>query len=151
MKEAQAEFKDTHKLNDQASANSRNPQRLERQLRQLQLERDQVQSRLQKSKNRVQNSPNEFPPGTVDQFVDITHRLRIEQEEEAQLASQHAQLSQELQRTEDSKRAMLRRLQELHQSDIARADPDSLLNRLRDEVKGQRIASHDLAEQIREQ
>ncbi len=81
---AQDEFKEQHKSIERLRQTHRPPGALEKDIKQLEVEMEQLDNKLIKLRHRVDSAP-EFQHVDFDDVLQATHALRKEQEEEAQL------------------------------------------------------------------
>ncbi|KAF4686802.1 hypothetical protein FOZ62_010227 [Perkinsus olseni] len=144
-KELQSTFKATHSALQQQRDAATMPNELKRDIQQLSVEKDQLMMKIKAFKQRTAGDAD-F--GTI---LDVTSKLRHEQEEEAQLADAYKQQRRQLERVEHLHLTASQRLQAMRQ---ARADaeekPQRMLEVIRAEVENngarleQMTAAHDV-------
>jgi len=137
-KELQSQFKATHAHVEQERQGRMNPTELQREVAQLDSEREQLAQKIQHL--RVKSERDEG--FTV--LLQVTSMLRKEQEEEARLAEKLAEQRYQLEQTEQmyiERSARLREMREAQQQD-GEGSAEAMLKMLRSEVQKNRDALH---------
>mmetsp|Transcript_8283 Transcript_8283/g.23772 ORF Transcript_8283/g.23772 Transcript_8283/m.23772 type:complete len:678 (-) Transcript_8283:30-2063(-) len=135
-KELQSQFKATHSHLERERQGRMNPAELQREVAQLDSEREQLQQKIQQLKSKTEKD---------EQFqilLKVTSMLRKEQEEEARLGEKLAEQRYQLEQTEQlyvEKSAKLRELREAQQAD-GEGSAEAMLKMQRSEVEKGREA-----------
>lgn len=127
-KELQAQFKETHKIADKLRSNRFEPGEIKREIQQLEEEKEQLNTKITKIKQRVQNVES------FDQLFEVTSALRREQEEEAKLAESLDEQQHLLQQSEQKYKRTLDSFKE-QKSGIQDESSLQLLDKLEAEVR----------------
>jgi intraflagellar transport protein 81 len=149
LKALQDEFKELHKSAETARKTHNPPLELERDIRQLDSETEQLDSKIARLRRRVETSP-EFAGVDFAQILHATHVLRKEQEEEAALARQLREQRQRLERAAYTRRQAVAKLKDLEEGELSRAPPTAVLQRQRVETAQLRARSEALDREVRE-
>lgn len=149
LKALQDEFKELHKAAETARASHTPPLELERDIRQLDAETEQLDAKIARLRQRVETSP-EFAGVDFAEVLHATHALRKEQEEEAALARQLREQRARLDRAVVARRHGLARLKALEDGELARAAPATVLQRQRQETAQLRARGEALDREVRE-
>src|SRR4051812_28821093 len=88
-------LQETHKAADKSRLTAMNPSDLQAEIDQLEQEKTQLQNKLHKLRERVQ-SP-EYVTAKFGAILDVTHKLRKQQEEEQNLSKSLKEQKQRLQ------------------------------------------------------
>jgi intraflagellar transport protein 81 len=129
-KELQSQFKATHAHVEQERQGRLNPEDLQREVQQLDSEREQLQQKIQHLRQRTDKDEG------FQQLLQVTSMLRKEQEEEARLAEKLAEQRFALEQTEQmfvERSARLREMREA-QSQDGEGNAEAMLKMLRGEV-----------------
>merc|ERR1719326_1972793 len=135
-KELQSQFKATHAHVEQERQGRMNPSDLQREVAQLDAEREQLAQKIQQL--RLKSGKEEG----FKVLLQATSMLRKEQEEEARLAEKLAEQRYQLEQTEQlyiEKSARLREMREAQQQD-GEGNAEAMLKMLRNEVQKNRDA-----------
>merc|ERR1719265_233963 len=109
-KELQSQFKTTHAHIEQQRAGRVNPTELQREVAQLDAEREQLAQKIQQFKQRSQNEEG------FQVLLQVTSMLRKEQEEEARLVEKLHEQRLQLEQTEQQYIERSRRLHEMREA-----------------------------------
>merc|ERR1719188_2824401 len=135
-KELQSQFKATHAHVEQERQGRMNPTDLQREVQQLDAEREQLAQKIQHL--RVKSEKDEG----FAVLLQVTSMLRKEQEEEARLSEKLAEQRYQLEQTEQmyiERSARLREMREAQQQD-GEGNAEAMLKMLRSEVQKNRGA-----------
>ena len=133
----QTDFKERHMQLEEVRAKASKPEHLQQEVTQLENEKEQLQTKLEKLRARIQNDP-EYASVNFDDMLSITNKLRQEQETEAKLYNDAQEQRHKLGRAEAHRIATAKKFQEMNHSDMGRMDPLKLVAKLRDEVHARR-------------
>lgn len=133
----QTDFKERHMQLEEVRAKASKPEHLQQEVTQLENEKEQLQTKLEKLRARIQNDP-EYASVNFDDMLSITNKLRQEQETEAKLYGDMQEQRHKLGRAEAHRIATAKKFQEMNHSDMGRMDPLKLVSKLRDEVHQRR-------------
>ncbi|KAF4675879.1 hypothetical protein FOL47_007120 [Perkinsus chesapeaki] len=130
FKELQSTFKATHSALQQQKATAVLPKDLRRDIQQLSVEKDQLVVKIKSFKNRTSGNPD------FSALLEVTSKLRNEQEEEARLSEQYRQQKHQLEQAENFHQAASQRLQEMRQArEEAEENPGRMLEVIRSDVE----------------
>eukprot|EP00927_Polykrikos_kofoidii_P075473 TRINITY_DN7170_c0_g5_i1.p1 TRINITY_DN7170_c0_g5~~TRINITY_DN7170_c0_g5_i1.p1 ORF type:complete len:674 (+),score=208.82 TRINITY_DN7170_c0_g5_i1:74-2095(+) len=135
-KELQSQFKATHAHVEQERQGRMNPTDLQREVAQLDAEREQLAQKIQHLRTKSERDEG------FNKLLQVTSMLRKEQEEEARLAEKLAEQRYQLEQTEQmyiEKSARLREMREAQQQD-GEGSAEIMLKMLRVEVQKNRDA-----------
>jgi len=135
-KELQSQFKATHAHVEQERQGRMNPSDLQREVAQLDSEREQLAQKIQQLRMRTERDEG------FQTLLEVTSMLRKEQEEEARLAEKLAEQRYQLEQTEQlyiERSARLREMREAQQSE-GEDNAEAMLRLLRGEVSKSREA-----------
>ena len=127
-KELQASFKEIHKTCDKLRSNSLEPSEIKREIQQLEEEKEQLNTKIAKIKQRVQAVEN------FDALFEVTSALRREQEEEARLAESLSEQQQLLMHAEQKYKRTLDQCKE-EKNRVHDESALQLLDKLESEVR----------------
>jgi len=145
-KELQSQFKATHSHVDTERQGRMNPSDLQREVSQLDAEREQLAQKIQQL--RMKSDKDEG----FHVLLQITSMLRKEQEEEARLMEKLADQRQQLEQTEQmyiERSARLREMREASQQD-GEGNAEAMLKMLRGEVQKNRDAMMRVRKEVEE-
>merc|ERR1719335_949427 len=137
-KELQSQFKATHAHVEQERQGRLNPEDLQREVAQLDSEREQLAQKIQHLRQKSEKDEG------FQVLLQVTSMLRKEQEEEARLAEKLAEQRYQLEQTEQmyiERSARLREMREAQQQD-GEGSAEAMLKMLRSEVQKNRDALH---------
>lgn len=135
-KELQSQFKATHAHVEQERQGRMNPTDLQREVAQLDAEREQLAQKIQHLRAKSERDEQ------FQVLLQVTSMLRKEQEEEARLAEKLQEQRYQLEQTEQlyiERSARLREMREAHQQD-GEGSAEAMLKMLRSEVHKNREA-----------
>lgn len=135
-KELQSQFKATHAHVEQERQGRMNPTELQREVAQLDAEREQLAQKIQHMRSKSEREEG------FQALLQATSMLRKEQEEEARLAEKLAEQRYQLEQTEQlyiEKSARLREMREAQQQD-GEGSAEAMLKMIRSEVMKNREA-----------
>jgi intraflagellar transport protein 81 len=136
-KELQSQFKATHSHVEQERQGRMNPSDLQREVAQLDSEREQLEQKIQQLRTKSEKEDG------FQQLLQVTSMLRKEQEEEARLQEKLAEQRYQLEQTEQlyiEKSARLREMREAQDQD-GEGNAEAMLKMLRSEVQKSRQAN----------
>jgi intraflagellar transport protein 81 len=135
----QAEFKDLHKLIEGQRDSSLNPKQLSDEVKQIELEREQLQNKLNRLNNKIQTD-QQFEHVNFTDILTATNQLRQEQEEENKLYQANLEQKHKLLRSEQLKNSAMKKYSEMANNPSAwlHADANKLYNKLRAEINDKR-------------
>lgn len=133
-KELQVEFKEIH--TDLEKANPPNPGALQDEISQLEVEREQLVTKMDRLSNKIENH-TDYSHMDFKELLDATQSLRKEQEEESRLVDSLNEQKNEYYASEQRHRQLALQLDELR-ARRANADPMQQLHDLRQEVNRMR-------------
>lgn len=147
-KESQAEFKEIHKAVAKLRKTSMKPQELQKEIKTLEGEREQLNTKLGRLRDKIGGS--DVSQTHYEAVLDATHMLRKEQEEEGKLFRSTKEQKHKQLRSEHMLEEERQNLQELEESDLINQDPRKLLDKLRKDVQRARtVCDDDLEKEIR--
>merc|ERR1719215_1199782 len=129
-KELQSQFKATHSHLEQERQGRMNPTDLQREVAQLDSEREQLSQKIQRLRQKSERDEG------FQVLLQVTSMLRKEQEEDARLAEKLAEQRYQLEQTEHlyiERSARLREMREAQQAD-GEGNAEAMLRMLRGEV-----------------
>jgi len=135
-KELQSQFKATHAHVEQERQGRMNPTDLQREVAQLDAEREQLKQKIQHLRTKSEKDES------FQVLLKVTSMLRKEQEEEARLSEKMAEQGYQLEQTEHmyiERSARLREMKEVRAAD-GEGSADAMLKMLRSEVQKGREA-----------
>jgi len=135
-KELQSQFKATHAHVEQERQGRMNPSDLQKEVAQLDAEREQLEQKIQHLRVKSEKDPS------FAELLNVTSMLRKEQEEEARLGEKLAEQRYQLEQTEQTyieRSARLREMREAQQQD-GEGNAEAMLKMLRSEVQKNREA-----------
>lgn len=135
-KELQSQFKTTHAHLEQERQGRMNPTDLQREVAQLDAEREQLAQKIQLLRTKSEKEEG------FQMLLQVTSMLRKEQEEEARLTEKCVEQRYQLEQTEQQyieRSARLREMREAQQQD-AEGNAEAMLKMLRSEVQKNRDA-----------
>merc|ERR1719428_566111 len=145
-KELQSQFKATHAHVEQERQGRMNPSDLQREVAQLDAEREQLAQKIQHLRTKTEKDES------FHVLLSVTSMLRKEQEEEARLAEKLAEQRYQLEQTEQmyiERSARLREMREAQQQD-GEGNAEAMLKMLRQEVGKSRDALTRVREETEE-
>lgn len=145
-KELQSQFKATHSHVEQERQGRMNPADLQREVAQLDAEREQLSQKIQHLKNKTEKDEG------FSVLLQVTSMLRKEQEEEARLAEKLAEQKYQLEQTEQmyiERSARLREMREAQQQE-GEGSAEAMLKMLQSEVTKSREANFRVRKECEE-
>uniref|UniRef100_A0A7S3SKN9 IFT81 calponin homology domain-containing protein n=1 Tax=Strombidinopsis acuminata TaxID=141414 RepID=A0A7S3SKN9_9SPIT len=145
-KELQSQFKATHAHVEQERQGRMNPTELQREVAQLDAEREQLHQKIQYLRTKSEKDES------FQILLQVTSLLRKEQEEEARLAEKLAEQRYQLEQTEHmyiERSQRLREMKEAQQAD-GEGNAEAMLKMLRGEVSKGREALHRVRKECEE-
>jgi intraflagellar transport protein 81 len=130
LKELQADFKEVHKTVDHVRSQGARPGELKNEIAQLEQEKTQLRSKIQKLKRDAENEGANF-----DEMLKVTSALRKEQEEELRIHDRLREYRRLLQEAENRFNEVNRRLSELRSSGVQGQTAEQLFQKLQKDVK----------------
>lgn len=143
-KKYQEEFKQIHKQLDTLRPTHNNPADLQQGIETLVKEREQLQNKLAKLRDRVKNP--EYANLDFESILQATHKLQRETEEDHKLYMKLQEQKQKLARAHQMKIAITEKLRTAKATDLAHQDPRSLLEKKRREVATNRHRLEEILE-----
>lgn len=136
-KELQSQFKTTHSHLDREKQERMNPNDLQREVAQLDAEREQLAQKIQHLRSKSEKEEG------FQMLLQVTSMLRKEQEEEARLTERCVEQRYQLEQTEQlyiERSARLREMREAQQQQDTEGNAEAMLKVLRGEVQKNREA-----------
>lgn len=143
-KELQGQFKTTHAHLEEQRRTKVSPKDLEREVTQLDAEREQLTQKIAQFKNRTQNEPG------FQQLLSVTSLLRKEQEEEARLVERLHEQRLSLEQTEQSLMEKSRKKMEMKQVQSKSEGAEAMLKHVRAECDRNRDVFERLQKELDE-
>lgn len=129
LKEMQAEFKDVHKNIDRLRATASRPGELKTQISRLELEKGQLQKKIQKMKKDSHHDEAYF-----QDMLKATSALRKEQEEDVRIQEKLREHRRALQDVDNHYNEVGKKLNEAKTSGVHKQSAEQLLNKLQKDV-----------------
>ena len=130
LKEMQIDFKEVHKAVDQLRGSGTRPAELKAEISQLEQERTQLQTKIQRMKKDAKNEGSNF-----EEMLKVTSALRKEQEEEVRIHDRLREYKKGLQIAEGRLAETNRRLSDLRGSGAQSQTAEQLLTKLQKDVR----------------
>ncbi|KAJ3287387.1 Intraflagellar transport protein 81, partial [Borealophlyctis nickersoniae] len=142
LEELQTQFKETHKVVDQMRQSGNNAGTLKREIQQMEEEKQQVLSKIAKIRKKVEEVPNH------EQWLEAAKNLRIEQQNEAQIAERIKEQRNQVAQADRKLAAAQQTLKDVRAT-ISPSGPDVLFSKLDEDVKMNKyLATENLPKQI---
>mmetsp|Transcript_22453 Transcript_22453/g.52360 ORF Transcript_22453/g.52360 Transcript_22453/m.52360 type:complete len:676 (+) Transcript_22453:87-2114(+) len=131
-KELQTTFKETHKAVDKMRGQTMQPGELRKEIAQLEMEKEQLNTKINKLKTKLENLPN------FQELYEVVSKLRTEQEEEDRLSVRMQEQEQQLRQSEQRIQTAHKRLKDT-QAASRDESANALLQRLEDDTDVTRV------------
>ncbi|KAJ3020677.1 Intraflagellar transport protein 81 [Thoreauomyces humboldtii] len=128
VEELQNQFKETHKTVDGSRGSGNNAALLKKEIQQLEDEKQQVQSKINKIRRRVEEIPQH------ESWLEAAKNLRLEQHNEAQIAERIKEQKHQTLQAENRYTAVLQELKDA-KSAIASGGPEALYAKMEEDNK----------------
>ncbi|TPX60824.1 hypothetical protein PhCBS80983_g01510 [Powellomyces hirtus] len=142
VEELQEQFKDTHKAVDGVRGSGNSAALIKKDIQQLEDEKQQVQSKIQKIRKRVEEIPHH------EAWLEAAKNLRLEQQNETEMAERIKEQRHQTLQAENRYTAALQELKDAR-SAIASGGPDALYIKMEEDNKMNKyLASENLPKQL---